>query len=479
MTHPAHDALYDAAGEARVPVRAAARERWSWAFYDFANTIFSMNVATLFFSAWLVSDIGSSNTVYSLASALASALVVIFVPLLGAVSDARRRRKPWVVGFTVAACVGTAMIGILGQTTIPLVGEAVVGGAPAGSWRPTIADLKWVLLAFVLANFAYQAALPFYNAMLAELVPANEQGRMSGVGVALGYTGAIVGVILVTPFFTGDLPMIGSLGGDTLRWLRAMPFTEHAGRVSVFVPTALLFLVFSVPLILFCRDHAPEAKAATIDWRRPFVELLETLRDARRHPGALRFIITTFVYQDAVGTIIGFMSLYAIKAVGFEGSAVSTLFLVLTVPAVFGSYFYGWLTDRVGPKRALAATLAGWIVLLLVMIAVPGKSAFWFIGIAIGLNFGGVNAVERTMLLSLIPDVSAGRYFSLLLLSARAAAIAGPIVWGLTVDGLEGPMGTAVAYRVAVSVVVLMFAISLWLLRGVPDRRPGTPVAAT
>jgi len=438
-----------------------------------------MNVATLFFSAWLVSDLGSTNTVYSLASALASALVVVFVPLLGAVSDARRRRKWWVVGFTVAACVGCALIGILGQTTIPLVGESVVGGTPAGSWRPGILDLKWVLLAFVLANFAYQAALPFYNAMLPELVPAEEQGRMSGAGVALGYAGALVGVILVTPFFAGDLPMLGALSADLLRSLRSIPFTEHAGRVSVFVPTAVLFLVFSLPLVLFCKDHDPAERAERIDWRRPFLEILATLRDARRHPGAMRFIITTFVYQDAVGTIIGFMSLYAIKAVGFEGSAVSTLFLVLTVPAVFGSYFYGWLTDRLGPKRALSTTIAVWIVLLLTMIAVPGKTAFWFIGIAIGLNFGGVNAVERPMLLSLIPDVSAGRYFSLLLLSARAAAIAGPIVWGLTVDGLEGPVGTAVAYRVAVSVVALMFAISWWLLRAVPDRRPGTPTGAT
>jgi len=36
------------------PPMAPFRERLSWALYDFANTVFSMNVATLYFAAWLV-----------------------------------------------------------------------------------------------------------------------------------------------------------------------------------------------------------------------------------------------------------------------------------------------------------------------------------------------------------------------------------------------------------------------------------------
>src|SRR5262249_40406945 len=81
--------------------RAPLAERLSWALYDFANTIFSMNVATLYFAVWLVSDLGVSNTPYAAANALASLLVVVSIPFLGALSDARRRRKAWVVGFTV------------------------------------------------------------------------------------------------------------------------------------------------------------------------------------------------------------------------------------------------------------------------------------------------------------------------------------------------------------------------------------------
>src|SRR4051812_48171829 len=103
MAHPGHQPVrYDAAGEARVVARAPAHERWSWALYDFANTIFSMNILTLYFTTWMVVDLGSSNTMYALTNGVASLLVFLAIPVLGAMSDARRRRKWWVVAFTVA-----------------------------------------------------------------------------------------------------------------------------------------------------------------------------------------------------------------------------------------------------------------------------------------------------------------------------------------------------------------------------------------
>jgi len=477
VSQPAGSAHYDRVGEARVTLRASVAERSSWALYDFANTIFSMNIATLYFGVWLVNDLGASSTVFAVASAIASVMVVVSIPVLGAISDARRRRKWWVVGFTLASCAACAAIGLVGYTTIPHVGQELIGAVnvPVG-WHAGARDLGWVLLAFIVASYAYQSAQPFYNAMLPELVPSNEQGRMSGIGVAVGYVGSIVGVILVVPFFNGSLPVVGALGAGVLGWLREIPYTSLAGRMSTFVPTGLLFAAFSLPFLLFCRDHDPVRGHTKVDWRGAFQEVFHTLRDARNHPGALRFIVTTLIYQDAVGTIVGFMALYAVRAVGFDKGSETTLFIVLTVPAVFGSYFYGWLADKLGPKRALSATLLVWVALLIAMMAVPGKASFWAVGFALGLNFGGVNAIERPMMLSLVPDVSAGRYFSLMLLSARAAAIAGPLIWSLTVDGLEGSLGTQVAYRTAVATVAAMFAIAWWVLRGVPDRRPGTAV---
>ncbi len=453
--------------------RAPWRERASWALYDFANTIFSMNVATLYFSVWLIKDLGASSTLYAIGSDISSILVVLSVPFLGALSDARRRRKPWVMWFTIISCLACAAIGILGQMTIPVIGAQTIDARPAtGAWQPTFGSLFWVILAFTIANYTYQAAQPFYNAMMSDLAPPEEQGRLSGVGTAVGYVGTIVGLLLVAPFFGGELPLLGPLPDGFVHAIRtAIPFTNHAGRVSTFVPTALLFLVFSIPLFVFCRDHYPVIEKTAVSWKRAFADVLHTLRDAKQYPGATSFILASFLYQDAIGTIVSFMAIYAIKAMRFPDGTETTLFLVLTIPAIFGSYLAGHLTDWFGAKRTLQYTIVSWVVLLLAMVLVPTQKGFWAVGLLIGLVFGGVPTAERPLLLSLVPREEAGRFFSLMLLSSRAAAVAGPLIWGITVDVLEPARGTGIAYRAAVLTVVVMFALSLILLRHVPDTR--------
>src|SRR5437660_10395379 len=146
------------------PPLAPFKERLSWALYDFANTVFSMNIATLYFAAWLVADLGHSNTLYATVNGIASALVVVSIPVFGAISDATQRRKPWVVGFTLIACVSTIVMAVLGQTGLPLIGEGVKTGLSSPLIRPGVA-LFGVLAAFTIANYTYQGAQPFYNAM--------------------------------------------------------------------------------------------------------------------------------------------------------------------------------------------------------------------------------------------------------------------------------------------------------------------------
>ena len=451
------------------PPMAPARERLSWALYDFANTVFSMNIATLYFAAWLVGDLGHSNTLYATVNGIASALVVISIPLFGAISDATQRRKPWVVGFTLIACASTVLIAVLGQTGLPLIGEGVVGTRSSSLFSPGVA-LFGVLVAFTIANYTYQGAQPFYNAMLSELVPVDHRGRLSGMGTAFGYIGSIVGVLLTFPFFTGSLPILGTLPDHVVTVLRsAVPFTTHGGRVSTFVPTAILFLLFSLPLALFCRDHNVARGKKRIPWREAFRDVRQTLKEAKKYPGTMRFILTSFLYQDAMGTIIANMALYAIFAMGFRKGSEATLFVILTIPAVIGSYGIGRLVDRFGPKRTLSWVLAGWVLLLIAMIVVPTRNAFWIVGACIGLIYGGVSTAERPLLLSLVPDVEAGRFFSLMVLSSRAAAVVGPFIWAFAVDGLSPSMGTGFAYRAGVATVAIGMVLALLMLRGVPD----------
>ena len=458
-------------------VRAPARERWSWVLYDFANTIFSMNVVSLFFVVWLVKDLGASNTVAMAGSVVASVLVALSIPVFGAISDARQRRKPWVVWFTLIAVAATAAIGVMSQTMVPLSGESVIGGLPPGSAAASVsgAALAAIILMFVIANYAYQGALPFYNAMMPELAPPSEWGRLSGLGTAIGYVGSITGVLIATAFYTGSIPVIGDVPEAFMTDVRSLvPYTRHGGRVSTFIPTAILFLLFSLPLFVFCRDHRPAIEKRALEWKKSFHDVLNTFRESRKYPGATRFIVASFLYQDAMGTIIGVMALYAVEAMGFAEGSEAMLFVVLTVPAVIGSYGWGLLADRIGPKRTLVTVITSWIFLLTAMIFAPTQASFWVVGVGIGLVYGGVAATERPLLLTLIPERDAGRFFGLMVLSARAAAIVGPLVWAFTVDGLMPSMGKGFAYRAGVVTVGLGMVLALLVMRRVPDKRAYT-----
>jgi UMF1 family MFS transporter len=447
------------------------RERISWALYEFANTVFSMNMATLFFSAWLVKDLGHSNTLLATVNGIASAMVVLSIPVLGAISDATQRRKPWVVGFTLVSCAATVLLAIIAQRSLPLVGDGVIRANYAASAANALTfPLIAALFAFIVANYTYQSAQPFFNAMLPDLVPREEQGRLSGLGAALSYVGAITAVLVAFPFFQGSLPLLGAVPERILSMLRSVPFAGTGGRVSTFVPTAILFLLFSLPLFLFCRDHNAVSGLKSIQWREAFRDVKSTIGDAKRYPGALRFILTSFIYQDAMGTIVANMALYAIFAMGFEQGAEATLFIVLTLPAVLGSYVIGKVVDRIGPKKTLSLVLLCWAILLTAMIAIPSRTAFWIIGGLIGLIYGGVQTAERPLLLTLIPAHDAGRFFSLMVLSSRAAAVLGPFVWAFTVDGLLPRTGPGVAYRAGLATVAIAMIIALLMLRKIPDR---------
>jgi UMF1 family MFS transporter len=404
-----------------------------------------MNMATLYFPVWIVVERGASATALSLATSAASVVVLLAAPLLGARSDVSRRRKPWVIGLTLACVAATAFLAPISRA----------GLAPSTT-------LALLLIVYAAASLAYQLALPFYNAMMPELVPSERHGQLSGLGTALGYVGSIAGVMLVAPLVSGKW----SFGGP-------------AGREAAFLPTAALFLLFSLPLFLMCHDHVPLSRAERprVRFGEIAARIAEAFRDARKYPGLRRFLLASYFYQDALGTAIAFMAIYAVKVLGLAKGEEAKLFAALTVPAVIGSYLAGLVSDRIGPRRTLLFVLWGWVGGLLAIALAPGLGAFWAAGALLGFVFGGIWSVERPLLLTLVPDAEAGRFFGLLVLSARAAAIVGPLVWALVADHLFRPFGEGIGYRAAVGSLVLFMLGAIALLRGVPDtalRSPGS-----
>ena len=171
-----------------LPVRKLTT--FSWILYDFSNTIYSMNVVSIYFALWITVNLAKEDLWVSAGNSLSMFLVALTMPFLGTLSDFLKRPNTFLLLFTMVCVVATAAIGIAGYF---FEGAFLIVSA---------------VLLFTVANYAYQGALVFYNALLPQLTTPKNIGKISGYGVAAGYLGAIFGLLLVMPFSDGQISFL-------------------------------------------------------------------------------------------------------------------------------------------------------------------------------------------------------------------------------------------------------------------------------
>jgi MFS transporter, UMF1 family len=430
--------MTDASGPAVVPGRGIgalspsgrAAEPVAWSLYDFANTIFSYAVVSTAIGLW-ATDAGrfgerDGNLVVSVAVAVSVALNAIVSPILGALSDRGGRRLPFLLFFTILCIVPTALIG---------PSPAIVG-----------------ISLFAVANFGYQAALIYYDATLKTVSLPETRGRLSGIGVAVGYCGTIFSGLLLIVL---DVPLEGR-----------------------FLVAAILFAIFSIPIFVFVRETGPVGTISLADVTASWSQLRTTIEHARAVPGLGRFLLGRFFYSDAVNTIIVVMTVVTVFAKGLSQSTAQIVLLGLTVIAVLASFGWGRLVDAWGPKRALMAVLASWavgLVLGAVSLGVDGPIgfvAFLVAGAILGSGLGGVQVADRVFMVRLSPPERLGEFFGLYGLVGKGSQVIGQLLYGVTLYLLLDTFGVG-AYQIAVLTLLVTMVIGYQLIRPVSDVWPG------
>ncbi|HOD66635.1 MAG TPA: MFS transporter [candidate division Zixibacteria bacterium] len=419
-----------------------------WSLYDLANTIYSMNITSLYLKRYIVEDLGRDDRWFDIPFALSMFLAALLLPAFGAMSDHSVKKKLFVFLFTLTCCLAVG-------------GMALV---PPGA-------LIVLVALFVLANFSYEAGQPFYNALLYSVADGPAARFVSGFGVSLGYVGSILGMVLVLPFVSGELFGL------------TVPFVTPGGKAGAFVPTAVMFLLLSLPLFLWVRERpSPSPQASGL--ARAYREVWEGIRNTKKYPGVLRFLIADYFFEDAVATVVINIGLYCSVVLALDDSRITAFLIISTVSAVIGSVVIGKIAERVVLKRLLAGIVWLWIAALVVFVSTDTMTVVWILGSVVGVALGGLWTVSRPLLGELVPHDELGRFFGLFSISGRAAAVAGPLIWTSSVylfradrplgrfasDLLAlSPSGQAkLPYKVAVLSLVVMMAVGLIIFRKVP-----------
>ncbi|MEU3227871.1 MFS transporter [Streptomyces sp. NPDC006976] len=428
------------------------REQRGWYFYDFACSVYSTSVITVFLGPYLTSvakaaadadgfvhPLGvpvraGSLFAYSVSASLV--LAVVLMPIVGAAADRTGRKKP-------------------------LLAAAAYTGAAATTAMFFLDGHRYLLGAFLLivANAATAIAMMLYNAFLPQIAEPDERDAVSSRGWAFGYTSGALVLVLNLILYSGH----DSFGLSE----------SEAVRICL-ASAGVWWGVFTVVPLLRLRDRGvPRAgRGATgSGWR----QLRATLSDMRRHPLTLSFLLAYLVYNDGVQTVISQASVYGSEELGLGQTTLITAVLLVQVLAVAGALAMGRMARVYGAKRTILGSLVIWTLILVAGYFLPAGSPvfFYLLAAAIGLVLGGSQALSRSLFSHLVPRGKEAEYFSAYEMSDRGLSWLGPLVFGLAYQ-LTG------SYRDAIGSLVIFFVIGSVLLARVPVRQAvaaaGNPV---
>jgi UMF1 family MFS transporter len=389
----------------------------SWVLYDLANTIFVLGVTSRYFGVWVVEDQGGRDWHVSAAVNLAMIVVIIAAPWMGARSDHYGRRRPYLIVATIVTVAATATLATFG----------------------VVASLA----AFVVGQIGLNLGSIAYDAMLPDVSTTATRGRISGLGVAVGYVGSFLAV------------------GTGLLLL------ESHGYAVLFRTQAALFLLFALPAFLFIKERprnvlegTPPALSQTL--RR----LVEAWRRTGHYEGVTRFLVARFFYTDAMNTVFIFVAIFARTEMGFSDRDTDLLTIIGIVMALVGALTAGRLTDLIGPRKTLHGALYLWMIgiALAVVIGVTGATELgWLIGAIGGAGLGATAATDRVYMTRISPPRHLGEFYGLYAVVGRFATLFGPLVWALIADGL------GFGRVAAIGSLLLFFAAGRIVLQKVSD----------
>ncbi|MFK0283703.1 MFS transporter [Streptomyces sp. NPDC090499] len=442
-TETVRSGVFDEATELR-------REQRGWYFYDWACSVYSTSVLTVFLGPYLTSvadhaadadgyvhPLGipvRAGSFFAYSVSLSVILAVVVMPLVGSAADRTGRKKQ-------------------------LLGVAAYTGAAATTGMFFLAGDRYLLggLLLIVANAAQSVALMLYNSYLPQIAPPEERDTVSARGWAFGYVaGSLVLIVDLVLYSAHD-----SFG---------LSETE-AVRICL-AGAGLWWGAFALVPLRRLRDRGGRAAEATAPGLR---QLVATARDMRRHPLTLSFLLAYLVYNDGIQTVISQASVYGSEELGLGQSTLIGAVLMVQVLAVAGALTMGRLARTYGAKRTILGSLVAWTVTLAAGYFLPAGAPVWFFVLAggIGLVLGGSQALSRSLFSHLVPPGKEAEYFAAYEMSDRGMSWLGPLLFGITYQ-LTG------SYRSAIISLVAFFVIGFALLARVPVRRAigeaGNPV---
>ena len=373
----------------------------SWALYDLANTSFAVVIISIIFPVYFTSVIVTpgaysqnfGDLMWGIAGGSSMIITSLLAPVFGAIADTSRSKNKFLTFLTLACIFFSFLLYFL------------KGGMVASA-----------MILFIIANVFYQTSMMFYNSFLPQLSSRENTGIISGFGFSIGYLGGFLILILIYPLIRGGLE------------------PSNLSNIKLtFIITCLFFLVFSIPSFILLKD-SPAVKTIKIKTSYisyGFKKLARTLKNIKKHKNLTRFLIAYFLFSNAFSILAFYVAIYAKNTLNFGLLEITTLFILGNIPAIISSIFFGWLTDKIGPKITITITLILWILIILMVSFFNIRAVFYTGYILAAISTGSTLIASRSFMTFLIPVDSEAEFFGFYSISGKVSAIIGPVAFGV------------------------------------------------
>lgn len=407
----------------------------AWGLYDFANQSFTLLIITLLFSLYVQTVLTPQPTItqeqataiqaaidtggalpanleqlrvdrdaaqaqgklnWSLMHGGSLLIVVLLSPFVGALSDAKRCRKSFLIGTGIVCGLLTCFLGIFSPGQILLAG-----------------------VVYAIANISYQIGENFLASFLPQVSTPRTIGRVSAIGWTMGYLGALALLVL------------------TMLLMATLKLKIPDDAEPLFVFAGLWFLIGILPAALILRDEETGTSDSSTGIVSSAVSRVrDTVLHTKRYKHLVRFLLAFLVYGFGVQVIIAFAAILA-RDFGFKEMQLVAFVAQITVVAGIAAAITSTFQDRIGGRATVLVYLAIWIIatsgLLAVRLIWPDGGPqwpIWVIGNALGFGLGGIGTASRALVARFTPRHRTAEFFGLWGMVYKFAGAVGVLSFG-------------------------------------------------
>lgn len=395
--------------------RAAKKEIFGWAMFDFANQAYTLLIITVIFPVLFTTvivgnegdDYRLGNLLWSIALSISYFMVVLTGPVLGAIMDFRASKKRFLFYSYIVTVISSSALYFV---------------------EPGMIVLGVILL--VISNYAYSIGETIIAAFLPNLGPPKDLGKISGFGWSIGYVGGLFSAGFVI-LYLGE------------------PTAENFDRIRFVGPLAgLFFLLAAIPTFVWLREYGEKQRLPSGESyvSMGFNRLGNTIKEIGKFKDLSVFLISVFFEMAGIYIVISFTFIYGDQIVQWDEEVRILMFVIVQITAAAGAFLFGFVQDKIGALVTNIFILFLWFVGVMGIYSVlditewlnaafeadfEEQYVFLFIGLIAGMCLGSSQSASRTLVGLFTPDAKAAEFFGFWGLFYKMAGIFGIIGLGL------------------------------------------------